>query len=49
MSGLGVVVGENEILINKYVVNGVKGNLRNISVYFLVKNENDYFNGKFVG
>ena len=33
MSGSGVVVGENEILTNKHVVNGAKGNPRNISVH----------------
>ena len=32
MSGSGVV-GENEILTNKHVVNGAKGNPRNISVH----------------
>lgn len=49
MSGSGVVVGENEILTNKHVVNGAKGNPRNISVHPSAKNENDYPNGKFVG
>ena len=33
MSASGVVVGENEILTNKHVVNGAKGNPRNISVH----------------
>ena len=47
MSGSGVVVGENEILTNKHVVNGAKGNPRNISVHPSAKNENDYPNGKF--
>ena len=46
MSGSGVVVGENEILTNKHVVNGAKGNPRNISVHPSAKNENDYPNGK---